>query len=155
MTESGSARAAHVLSSAESVLAADPAQVWMLVADPSRVGEWAALETIGYMGTELPRQGQVLFVRTRRWQRPAAARRVEVEEWEAGSRYRCVLEPSRSVNAATLEVVIHPEPTGEVVATRIRLMQRMEAKPQAARMVQWIVDRRLERMLDRIERATR
>jgi hypothetical protein len=59
------------------------------------------------------------------------------------------------VKAATLEVVIHPEPTGEVVATRIRLMQRMEAKPQAARLVQWIVDRRLEWMLDRIERATR
>lgn len=155
MTGSGSAKTVHVFSSAERVLAADPARVWMLVADPSRAGEWAAAATVGYMGTELPKQGQVIFVRTRRWQRPSAARRVEVEEWEAGSRYRCALQPTRMVPEATLEVEIHPEPTGESVATRIRLVQRMEARSQAATAVQWVVDRKLARLLDRIERATR
>lgn len=155
MTGGDSAKTVHVFSSVERVLEADPARVWMLVADPSRVGEWAAVATVGYMGTELPREGQVVFVRTRRWQRPAAARRIEVEEWEAGARYRCVLQPSRLVPRATLDVEIHPEPAGDTVATRVKLIQRMEARSPAASGVQWLVDRRLLKLLDRIDRAAR
>lgn len=154
MSRSGSAEAVHVFCSAERVLAADPSRVWMLVADPSRIGEWAATATVGYMGTELPRQGQVVFVRTRRWQRPSAARRVEVEEWEAGSRYRCLVQSTRLVHDASFEVEIHPEPQGDRVATRVKLMQRMEATPAVASGVRWFVDRKLQRLLARIERAT-
>ena len=154
MTGSDAAGTVHVVCTAERILPADPARVWMLVADPARVGEWAAVDTVGYMGTELPKQGQVIFVRTRRWQRPAAARRIEVEEWEAGSRYRCALPASRLVTEATFEVEMHPEPSGDRVATRIKLMQRMDATPAAAGVVSRLVDRRLRKLLNRIEQAS-
>jgi hypothetical protein len=57
------------------------------------------------------------------------------------------------VAEATFEVEMHPEPSGDRVATRIKLMQRMEAMGAAARTVSWVVDRRLRKLLDRIERA--
>ncbi len=140
---------------AERVLEADPAQIWTLVADPGRVGEWAAVETVGFMGSELPKTGHVVFVRTRRWQRPSRARRIEVEQWEAGSRYRCKLQPTRLVKAASFDVEVHPEVTSGGVATRVKLTQRVEAPTAAAGILRWYFDRRLETTLDRIERTSR
>ena len=140
---------------AERVFEVDPAQVWTLVADPGRVGEWAAIETVGFMGTEMPSSGHIVFVRTRWWQRPSNARRIEVDEWEAGARYRCKLQPSRLVQAASFEVEIHPEVTSQGVATKVKLTQRVEVPALAGAPVRWYVDRRLRSTLDRIDEATR
>ena len=154
MTERTDPRRTHVLCTADRVLEADPARVWMLVADPARVDEWAAVATVGFMGTELPKSGQVVFVCTRRWQRRGSARRVEIEDWEAGARYSCKLGSYRLADDVQFGVEIHPEPAGEGVGTRIRLTQRMEAAPQLARWLQAYGNRRLQRLIDRIERAT-
>ena len=147
-------RRTHVLCTAERVLDADPARVWMLVADPARVGEWAAVAAIGFMGTELPKSGHVVFVRTRHWQRSRSARRVEVEEWDAGAGYSCKLGSYRLADDVTFGVEIRPEPAGEGVGTRVKLTQRMETVPQLASWLQSYVDRRLQRLIDRIDRAT-
>ncbi len=127
----------------------------MLVADPARADEWAAVATVGYMGTELPKSGQVVFVRTRRWQRPSSARRVEIEEWEAGERYSCKLGSYRLAENVTFGVEIHPEPAGGGVGTRIKLTQRMEAAPQLAGWLQNYGNRRLQRLIAKVERATK
>jgi hypothetical protein len=129
--------------------------VWTLVGDPGRVSEWAAVATVGFMGTELPKRGHVVFVRTRRWQRPAAARRVEIADWEAGEGYSCKLGSYRFADDVTFAVEIHPEPGGGGVGTRVKLTQRMEAASSIAAWLQNYGDRRLERLIDRIERATR
>ncbi|MDJ0498063.1 MAG: SRPBCC family protein [Acidimicrobiia bacterium] len=154
MTETTGSRRTHVLCTAERVLGTDPARVWMLVADPARIGEWAAIATVGFMGTELPQSGHVVFVRTRRWQRPKSARRIEIEEWEAGAGYSCKLGSYRFADEVTFGVEIHPEPAGGGVGTRIRLAQRMEAAPLLASWLQSYGNGRLERLIDRIERAT-
>jgi hypothetical protein len=134
-------------------LESDPARVWTLVADPARVDEWAAAAMVGFMGTELPKSGHVVFLRTRRWQRPAAARRVEIEDWEAGEGYTCKLGSYRLARDVTFGVAIHPEPTGRGVGTRIKLTQRMETAPQLAKWLQYYASRRLRRLIERIERA--
>ena len=155
MSDQQQPRSASVVCAAQRVLEVDPARVWTLVADPARVGDWAAIETVGFRGTELPKTGHVVFVRTRRWQRRASARRVEVEQWEAGASYRCKLQPSRLIKAASFDVAIHPEVTSSGVATTVKLVQRMETSPVAAGVVRWYVDRRLQTTLDRIDKATR
>lgn len=66
-------------------LEADPAAVWSLVADPERIGEWAPVKFVGWMGTNLPAVGQAFFVSV--WGRPPI--RLEIDEWEAGRRFRC------------------------------------------------------------------
>ena len=126
----------------------------MLVADPARVGEWAAVGTVGFMGTELPKSGHVVFVRTRRWQRPKSARRIEVKEWDAGTGYSCKLGSYRLADDVTFGVEIHPEPAGGGLGTRIKLTQRMETAPQLATWVRGYTNRRLRRLIDRIEQTT-
>ena len=149
------ARRIHVLCTAERVVETDPARVWMLVADPARVGEWGAVAAIGFMGTELPKSGHVVFIRTRPWQRSQSARRIEIEEWDAGTGYSCKLGSYRFADDVTFGVAIHPEPAAGGVSTRIKLTQRMEAAPQLASWLQNHMNRRLERLIDRIERATK
>ena len=154
MTNRPGPRRTHILCTAERAVETDPAKVWMLVADPGRIDEWAAKGTVGFMGTELPKSGHVVYVRTRRWQRPTAARRIEVEEWDAGTGYRCKLGSYRLADDVTFGVEIHPEPAGSGVWTRIKLTQRLEAAPQMERLIRRYVNRRLHRLIDRIERAT-
>lgn len=149
--ETKDGRGVQVAGKAERVLAVDPTAVWALVADPARVGEWAGVATVGYMGTELPKTGQAVFVRTRRWQRSDKARRVEIESWEAGTGYRCRVERSNARSPMLFEVSIKPEVSADGIATRIRLTQRMNAPSLVAGMLCRYVSARLERKLDRIE----
>lgn len=152
--ESEEDRSVKVSCSAERVLAADPTAVWALVADPARVGEWAAVTTVGYMGTELPKTGQAVFVRTRRWQKADNARRVEIDSWEAGAGYRCTVESRLSRSPLCFELSIKPEVGADGISTRVRLTQRMETSAAIAAMLRRFICGRLERALDRIETAT-
>ena len=154
MNRDETARRTNIVCAAERVLGSDPAQVWALMADPARVGEWAPLEVVGYMGTELPKSGQIVFLRTRRWRPRSRERRVEVEEWEAGSRYRCEIS-TEAGSAICFEVFVTPEVTGGAIATRIRLKQRMEVAAAPSALLRRLVSRQLERRLNRIELALR
>ncbi|MEA2002441.1 MAG: SRPBCC family protein [Actinomycetota bacterium] len=137
----------------ERVFSADPTRVWALVADPARVGEWAAVEAVGYLGTELPKVGQIVFIRTRRWQSPTHARRVEIEAWDAGSGYRCNVEIGRVATSISFELRVIPEVTGDGVVSRVRLAQRLELPPAYVSLLRRHLSRQLERKLDRIGRV--
>ena len=80
-------------------LDADPAAVWVLVADPERIAEWAPVVFVGWMGTNLPAVGHAFFVS---WL-TAGARRFEIDEWEAGRRFRCLVDRP----AGHFEVLVH------------------------------------------------
>ena len=147
-------KARTIVCSAERVINADPALVWALVADPMRVGEWAPFEVVGYMGTELPKRGQIVFLRTRRWRPGSRQRRVEVQEWEAGTMYRCEMQPDGGGTSVGFEVGVTPEAMGGEIATRVRLIQRLESPGSSARLLRWYLARRLERRLDRIAKAS-
>ena len=136
----------------ERVVAADPTTVWALIADPGRVGEWAAVNAVGYMGTELPKAGQAVFVRTSRWQTENKARRVVIDAWDAGTGYRCSIERAGKAPLC-FEVTIKPEVSGAGIATRIRLSQRMSAPPLLIPLRRSVMQRQLLRRMDRIERA--
>ena len=151
--ESKDDRSVRVIGTAERVLPVDPTAVWSLVADPARTSEWAGVTTVGYMGTELPKTGQAIFVRLRRWDRDSKARRVEIESWEAGTGYRCVIASKRAQTPIRFDLTIKSEVVADGIATRVKLTQRMVTAPAWAGITQRYVAGRLERKLDRIERA--
>ena len=126
--------------------------MWALIADPGRVGEWAAVTAVGYMGTELPRVGQAVFVKTSRWQTENRARRVVIDAWDAGTGYRCSIERVGK-DPVCFEVTIKPEVSGAGIATRVRLSQRMSAAPLLIPLGRSVVRWRLSRKMDRIERT--
>jgi len=133
----------------------DPALVWALVADPERAGEWAAVTTVGYMGTELPEVGQAVFVRTARWQPASRARRVEVASWIAGSGYTCRITGAPLVAGIEFSARVVPVVGTARLSTRVRLVLRAAPARLIARFWGWFARRHIEHMLDRIERRVR
>jgi len=138
---------------AERAIAADPSRVWALVANPERVGDWAGVTVVGYMGTELPKSGQSLFVRSSRWGRSAKTRRVEIEAWDAGARVRCAIHSDTSAPPTEFEIEIRPEVSHDGIATTVRLIQRTDVPGAALAFARWRADRQLNRRLDRIAKV--
>ncbi len=143
----------QVLAAAERVFDADPANVWAMIADPSRVGEWAGVVMVGYMGTELPKVGHNLFVRPLWWRRLARTRRVEIEAWDAGAKVRCRIHDNRWFAPIGFELSVRSEVVDDGIATRVRLVQRMDVAPPIAGVVGWWADQQLRRRMNRIGRA--
>jgi hypothetical protein len=131
-----------------------PSAVWALVANPSRVGEWAGRRAVGYMGTELPSVGQVVFV-AGRLVPDRRARRVEILAWEAGHRYQCGLPDRRLSTERRFEVVVSAEVEPGAAAARIQLTLRAVVVSWIANPWRAVAARRLAKMLDRVERALR
>jgi hypothetical protein len=67
----------------------DAANVWTLVADLSRFGEWFPVHRATSMTGDLPQVGNIIFATVGRRSDPADAIRLEVCEWEAGRRFAC------------------------------------------------------------------
>lgn len=133
------------------VIDVDPSRVWALVADPERLGEWAGVVAAGYMGTELPKSGQKVFVRARNPLLGRKQRRVEIESWQAGSAVSCVVE-SR-LGPIRFDLVIKPRVETGGIETQVEIMEQMEVSPVLAPVAQRWMDWRLNRMLARISRA--
>lgn len=136
---------------AERVIDADPSRVWALVADPERLRDWAGVVTVGYMGTELPKPGQRVFIRSRFAGMPGRQRRVEIESWRAGSAVSCALE-TRST-PTRFDLKIEPEIGAERIATRVRLAVYAEVSVWLDVVGGWWIETRLRRMLNRIARV--
>lgn len=140
-----------VASIVDRVIDVDPSRVWALVADPERLREWAGVVTVGYMGTELPKPGQKVFVRSGRPLLGRRQRRVEIESWQAGSAVACVVE-SR-FGPVRFDLIIKPRVESGGIETQVEIMEQVEVAPiltAAAR--QWM-DWHLGRVLRRIARA--
>ncbi|MCP3998058.1 MAG: SRPBCC family protein [bacterium] len=138
-----------VVSSSERLIAVDPTQVWALLANPDRLSEWSGLTMVGYMGTELPKPGHVVFVQRRRV--GAKPKRLEVESWEAGAGIRCLVHTTDQ--ATRFELAIRPQIEPSSISTRVRLTQRSAVPSFVQGAAAWWMARRLDRMLDRIARA--
>jgi hypothetical protein len=136
---------------AEAVIEADPTRVWSLVANPERIADWAGFELVGYMGTELPKPGQSIFLSPQRRLHRGEPRRVEIEGWDAGARITCVVhtEPDRT----GFELTIHPQVEPDSIATRIRLVQRSYVPIVLKIAAQRWLERRLMVKIDRIRKA--
>lgn len=130
----------------------DPAAVWTLLADPSRIGEWAGVETVGYMGTELPAVGHIVFIKTGRFQKSAGARRVVVESWDAGTGFRCKVDGVRVVGDFVLEVRLTSEVGHAARSALLEIRQAAEVPRRLEAVWRAWASHRVKRMLDRVGR---
>ena len=137
-----------VVATVERVLETDPAAVWALIANPERLREWAGVEMVGYMGTEMPRPGQNVFIKRRRG---SEERRAEIESWDAGTGISCLVHSGGEPTRFRME--LHPEVGHGTIGTRIRLQQRSPVSSYLAAGAEWWMERSLIGKLKRIERA--
>ena len=78
-----------VVSDERKIEGRDAAEIWTLVADLSRFGEWFPVHNATSMTGDVPQVGNIIFVSIGRRSDPADAIRLEVCEWEAGRRFAC------------------------------------------------------------------
>lgn len=135
----------------ERVLAIDPTRIWSLLGDPLRLAEWAGVRLVGYMGTELPRPKQSVFVRRRSLRRRTV--RVEIDSWSAGERFSCLVHVAPQ--PVRFELVIRPEIGTDKIGTRIRMTQQASVPMFLANPARWWLRRQLEARLKRIAKAAR
>lgn len=131
----------------------DPARVWALVADPARIGEWAGVKFVSYMGKEIPERGAAFFATLRPRARAENALRFEITEWEAGHRYRCAITgpgigDEREVEIAVDSFLASGVPTTELTITHRAQVDRWMSGPYRA-----MAQRRVEAALDGAERC--
>lgn len=125
----------------------DAAEIWTLVADLSRFGEWFPVHTATSMTGDLPEVGNIIFVTVGRRSDPADAVRLEVSEWEAGRRFACDVRglPGIDVGLLTVEV-------GRASADAATVILRFGAEDGrlAGRIAAYEISRRFRRALDRL-----
>lgn len=140
-----------IASIVDRVIDVDPSRVWALVADPERLGDWAGVVTVGYMGTELPKPGQKVFIRSRNPVTRGKHRRVEINSWQAGSAVSCRVD-SR-FGPVRFDLVIKPLVESGGIETEVEMLAQLEVVPVVAPIAQRWLDWRLRRMLGQISRA--
>ena len=134
---------------------ADPARVWSLVADLTRLPEWLPVHDAGSMTTEVPTVGQLFFVALRRGGGRKRVLRLRLAEWEAGTRYVCEVSGSSLVSNARFEVTVSGAPSSGPDGTEITLRFRGESSRWAAPLVGAEIRRRFRAALVRLEKVAR
>ena len=125
----------------------DAAEIWTVVADLSRFGEWFPVHKALSMTGDLPQVGNIIFVTVGRRSDPADAVRLEVCEWEAGQRYACDVRelPGFQTGLFTVEV----ERAASDAATVI-LRFEGEGTGISGRVSGYAISRRFRGALDRL-----
>ena len=90
----------------------DAAEVWALVADLSRFGEWFPVHSATPMTGEVPQVGNIIFATIGRRRDPADAIRLEVCEWEAGRRFACEVRALPGIDDGLLSVEVDGAASG-------------------------------------------
>jgi hypothetical protein len=84
----------------------DAAELWTLVADLSRFGEWFPVHSATSMTGDLPQVGNIIFVAVGLRSDPANAVRLEVCEWEAGRRFACEVRGLPGIDTGVFSVEV-------------------------------------------------
>jgi hypothetical protein len=90
----------------------DAAEIWSLVADLSRFGEWFPVHRATSMTGDVPQVGNIIFVTIGRRTDPADAVRLEVCEWEAGRRFSCEVRGLPGIEEGLFSVEVDGPPSG-------------------------------------------
>ena len=144
--------AAVVVRDGRVLVGVDPATAWSLIADLSRLSEWAPVHSVGMMAAEAPAVGHAVFVTLRRRTDPDRALHLRIAEWEAGHRYLCTVEGSRLVTEGKLEVTLTGAPHEGIPVTGVELRFRGEGTKVAAPVLRYQLRRRFRKALNRLER---
>jgi hypothetical protein len=130
----------------------DSARVWAFVADPANLERWAPVRSAGYIGTELPGVGHVVFLHRRRDADPDRAWRCRIESWNAGSGVRCSLETPGAASDQEIDLVVGTEGTGSEPAASVRITYRGRVPRGAAAIYRTRIAAMQRRAIERIFR---
>jgi len=125
----------------------DAAEVWALVADLARFGEWFPVHNAISMTGDLPQVGNIIFLSPTRRSDPAAAIRLEVRAWEAGRRFECDVREVPGIEEGRFSVTVTGLAGG---AATVTLSFVGEGAGIAARISGYEIGRRFRGALDRL-----
>ncbi|MEA2058181.1 MAG: SRPBCC family protein [Actinomycetota bacterium] len=126
----------------------DAAQVWSEVGDLTRFHEWFPLHPVGSMTGDVPEVGNVIFATIRKGGDPQHPVRLEVREWEAGTRILFAVDGVPGVDEAEFQVQVTGEPPHD--SAKVELRFKGDAGGFRARVVTYEVRRRFRTALDRL-----
>jgi hypothetical protein len=125
----------------------DAAEIWALVADLARFGEWFPVHSATSMTGDLPQVGNIIFLSPTRRSDPAAAIRLEVREWEAGRRFECDVREVPGIEEGRFAVTV-TGPAGGAATVILRFTG--EGAGITARISGYEIGRRFRGALDRL-----
>lgn len=125
----------------------DAAELWTLVADLSRFGEWFPVHKAASMTGDLPQVGNIIFITVGRRKDPADAVRLEVCEWEAGRRFACEVRGLPGIDAGLLTVEVD-RASADAAAVILRFVG--EGSGLAGRVTAYEISRRFRGALNRL-----
>ena len=125
----------------------DAAEVWTLVADLSRFGEWFPAHQVTSMTGDVPQVGNIIFLSLSRRSDPTSAIRLEVREWEAGRRFACDVREVPGIDEGRFSVSVTGPAGGAALVT---LSFVGEGDGIAARISGFEIGRRFRGALDRL-----
>lgn len=131
----------------------DAARVWARVGDLTRFDEWFPVHAFGSMTGEAPDVGNVIFVTLRSGGDPEHPVRLEVREWEAGTRMLFEVSGLPGVDDAQLQVRVTGEPAHDIAQVELRLSG--EATGWRTRVAAYDTRRRFRTALDRLAKGER
>jgi len=123
----------------------DAAEVWTLVADLSRFGEWFPVHQAMSMTGDVPQVGNIIFLSLSRRSDPKSAIRLEVREWEAGRRFECDVREVPGIEEGRFSVSVTGPAGG---AALVNLSFVGEGDGIAARISGFEIGRRFRGALD-------
>jgi hypothetical protein len=126
----------------------DVARVWSEVGDLTRFHEWFPLHPVGSMTGDVPEVGNVIFATIRKGGDPTHPVRLEVREWEAGTRILFAVDGISGVDEAEFQVRVTGEPPHD--SAKVELRFKGDAVGIRARVVVFEIRRRFRAALDRL-----
>ena len=136
-----------VVSDERAIEQRDAAEVWTVVADLSRFGEWFPVHRATSMTGDVPQVGNIIFLSIGRRSDPASAIRLEVTEWEAGRRFACDVREVPGIDDGRFSVTVTGPPGG---AATVNLSFVGDGDGIAARLAGFEIGRRFRGALKRL-----
>jgi len=119
----------------------DPAAVWVVMADPDRLSQWAGVQLVHWSG-DLPKVGDDLTVNV-----GGSDIAVSVVDWEAGRRYRVELKGVRFVNGAQLECAVESLVESQRAGARVKIQFGATTSRWRAPLVRMMAQRRINKAI--------
>ena len=124
------------------------ARVWTEVGDLTRFPDWFPVHVVGSMTGDVPEVGNVIFAAFRKGSDPEDPIRLEVREWEAGTRILFAVEGIPGVAEGEFQIRVTGEPSHD--AAMVDLSFRGEAAGFRGRIVELEMRRRFRTALKRL-----
>lgn len=124
------------------------ARVWSRVGDLTRFPDWFPVHVVGSLTGDVPEVGNVIFVTLRKGGHPEDPIRLEVREWEAGTRILFAVEGMPGLDEGEFQIQVTGEPSHDAAMVDLRF--EGEASGLRARTIEFEIRRRFRTALKRL-----